>query len=196
MNLVRSIRTILDGLSDPRHGPLSGDDSDMESFLSYPREIELLKMRLLPLRHVEALLIAKLVPPNEEEATHLGYQAGAGGGGSISSESDYSTSFHGQEVFVRPAGLSSNWKGVLARGVSRFNNGRPLSAGTTGLETKDEPQEVLNSCRKDIMALWGDPTVKGILRRRKIRLEEFPGLYVPSSLAGVSTPKVMTGFSP
>ena len=178
MNLVRSIRTILDALSDLRHGPLSGDDSDMESFLSYPREIELLKMRLLPLRHVEALLIAKLVPPNEEEATHLGHQAG--GGGSISSESDHSTSFHNQEVFVRPAGSSSNWKGVLARGVSRFHNGRPTSAGTTGLETKDEPQEVLNSCRKDIMTLWGDPTVKEILRRRKIRLEEFPGLYVPS----------------
>lgn len=134
-------------------------------------------MRLLPLRHIEALLIAKLVPPNEEEATHLGHQAGAGGG-SISSESDYSNSLHNQEVFVRPAGSSSNWKGVLTRGVSRFNHGRPMSAGTTGLETKDEPQEVLNSCRRDIMILWGDPTVKEILRRKKIRLEEFPGLYV------------------
>lgn len=195
LNLVRSVRTILDALSDPRHGPLSGDDSDVESALSYPREIELLKMRLLPLRHIEALLIAKLVPPNEEEATHLGHRAG--GGGSISSGSDRSGSLHNQEVFVRPAGSNSNWKGVLTRGVSRFNAGRPTSAGTTGLETKDEPQEVLNSCRKDIVALWGDPTVREILRRRKIRLEEFPGLYVSlhASTCCVMTDKMLTLFS-
>lgn len=171
MNLVRSIRTILDTLSDPRRPPIDsgGDESDDES-LAFPREIELLKMRLLPLRHIESLLIAKLVPPNEEEATHLGHRGHSNG--SISSGSD--RSFQPQEVFVRPTGNS--WKGVLARGVSRMN-GRPMSAGTTGLETKDEPQEVLNTCRRDIAALWNDPFVREILRRRKIRLEEFPGLY-------------------
>lgn len=171
---MRSIRTILEALADPRRPAVDsgGDESDDES-LACPRELELLRMRLLPLRHIEALLIAKLVPPNEEEATHLGHRAHSNG--SISSGSD--RSFTNQEVFVRPAGTS--WKGVLARGVDRIN-GRPISAGTTGLETKDEPQEVLNSCRKDIIALWNDPFVRDVLRRRKIRLEEFPGLYVLS----------------
>ena len=126
-------------------------------------------MRLLPLRQIEALLIEKLVPPNEEEATHLGHK-GKSNSSSISSGSD--RSFQAQEVFVRGA---TSWKGVLAKGVSRFH-GRPTSAGTTGLGNRDEPQEVLHACRKDIKTLWSDPFVREILRRRKIRLEEFPGL--------------------
>lgn len=169
LNLVRSIRTIIDALSDHRRPSIdSGGDDSEDELQGVPHEIDLLTMRLLPLRHVEALLIAKLVPPNEEEATHLGHKAKSNE--SISSGSD--RSFQGQEVFVR--GISG-WKGVLAKGVSRIHS-RPTSAGTTGLETRDDPQEVLHMCRKDIMALWGDPFVREILRRRKIRLEEFPGL--------------------
>lgn len=129
-------------------------------------------MRLLPLQHIEALLIAKLVPPNEEEATHLGHQPGKSTTGSISSGGSDRSGGREQELFVRP---SASWKGVLARGVGRIQ-GRPMSAGTTGLETKDEPQQVLHACRKDIMTLWSDPTVRDTLKRRKIRLEEFPGL--------------------
>jgi len=110
------------------------------------------------------------VPSNEDEATQLGHKGKSNR--SISSGSD--RSFRSQEIFVRGA---SSWKGVLAKGVTRIN-GRPISAGTTGLETKDEPQEVLHSCRKDIMALWSDPIVRDILRRRKIRLEEFPGFFL------------------
>ena len=53
---------------------------------------------------------------------------------------------------------------------------RPMSAGNTGLETQDEPQEVLNMCRRDMIALWHDEGVRDVLRRRKIRLEEGSGL--------------------
>lgn len=56
------------------------------------------------------------------------------------------------------------------------DTGRPTSAGNTGLETPDEPQEVLNSCRKDMMLLWNDEVVREILKRKKVRLEEHPGL--------------------
>jgi guanine nucleotide-binding protein subunit alpha len=58
---------------------------------------------------------------------------------------------------------------------SKFS-GRPTSAGTTGLETVDEPQQVLHSLRKDMVQLWTDPVVREILRRKKIRLEEASGL--------------------
>jgi len=57
-------------------------------------------------------------------------------------------------------------------------NGRPNSAGNTGLETADEPQEVLYSCQRDLISLWNDRAVREILKRKKVRLEEFPGLYV------------------
>ncbi|KIM78223.1 hypothetical protein PILCRDRAFT_75828 [Piloderma croceum F 1598] len=171
LNLVRSIRTITDALSDHRRPSVdSGGDDSEDELQGIPREIELLTVQLLPLRHIEALLIEKLVPANEEEATHLGHKGKSNS--SISSGSD--RSFQSQEVFVRGA---TSWKGVLAKGVNRFH-GWPTSAGTTGLETRDEPQEVLHACRKEIKTLWSDPFVREILRRRKIRLEEFPGFFL------------------
>jgi guanine nucleotide-binding protein subunit alpha len=170
-----------------------GDDSDDENendASHLPHELEDLKMRLLPLQHIEALLMAKLVPPSEEEPTSLG---GISGSGSSSSDTQVSGAGHeegsnswknknhgkrgggpswrSQEVFVRPG---SRWKGVLAK--TTYGHDRPISAGMVGLEIIDEPQHVLHECRRDIMALWGDPRVREILRRRKIRLEEFPGL--------------------
>jgi guanine nucleotide-binding protein alpha-1 subunit len=111
-----------------------------------------------------------LVPPNEEDAVHLG-------NGSIRSSSTMISDRSGRspEVFVRPG---TSWKGKVARG-------RPLSVGTTGMETKDEAQEVLNSCWRDIMALWTDPAIREILRRRKVRLEEFPGLCVFAEISKI-----------
>ena len=132
----------------PASLPTSDDDDDdaYRAHARLPQHLELLRQRLMPLRHVEALLIAKLVPPNEHEATHLGNH---------------------HEVFVRP-GFA--WK------VARGSGGRPISAGTTGIETQDEVQEVFYRCRDDLLALWRDDTVRRVLRRRKIRLEESPGL--------------------
>ena len=48
---------------------------------------------------------------------------------------------------------------------------RPTSAGKAGLETQDEPQEVLNTCRRDMNALWHDEGVRDVLKRRNIKLE-------------------------
>ncbi len=111
-----------------------------------------------PLQHIEALLIAKLVPPNEEEATQL-----AGPGYPSPTESHFSMhtsrhnghghhrsqSYRNQEIFVRPG---PGWKGGLSRARVNFsdnfephdtsttsNGHRPMSAGNTGLETPDEP---------------------------------------------------------
>jgi guanine nucleotide-binding protein alpha-1 subunit len=130
-------------------------------------------MRLLPVRHIEALLIAKLVPPNEEEPAHMGKGVDRG--------TEIGASWRNQEVFVRPG---RSWKGAMAGITSHFNdtqNGvafpsRSTSLDTSGSEIADEPQEVLHACRSDIMQLWNDPTVRNILRLKKVRLEEFPGL--------------------
>lgn len=176
----------------------SGAESDTESDLELQASrsngssvtlnmspFEALKARLQPLRHIERLLVAKLVPPNEEEATRL---PGPSHSHSIyppGQSQNYTAvnSFRNQEVFVRPG---MGWRGALAR--NRVNNpsvsddvhenGRPYSAGNTGLETADEPQEVLHACQQDLILLWNDGVVREILRRKKVRLEEFPGLYV------------------
>ena len=136
-----------------------------------PPHLHTICMRLLPLRHVETLLIAKLVPPNEDEATHLGV-----------GDSGYDPhSYRQQEIFVRP---TNTWKGA----VKKFGNGRPSSAGTTGIETPEESQAVINQCRNEMIALWNDRTAREILKRRKIRLEESPGLYalISSTLTSCS----------
>jgi hypothetical protein len=173
-------------------GPDSDVDSDMEQ-ASGSREssltlnmspLEALKSRLQPLRHVEHLLVAKLVPPNEDEATHL-----AGPSNSVyppgqPQHHSALNSFQSQEVFVRPG---VGWKGALSNarvtnpsvsddGTSAYKHRRPNSAGNAGLETVDEPQKVLHSCRKELISLWNDGFVREILRRKKVRLEEFPGL--------------------
>ncbi|KAI0777192.1 guanine nucleotide binding protein, alpha subunit [Trametes elegans] len=180
LNIVRSIHTILDALSDIRRGDVypsstytSDPDSDSESerHAPLPYHLEELRRRLYPLRHVELLLIAKLVPPNEHEATTLGVGGSNSVNGNVSpygsSHSQSSHAFHHQEVFVRPG---ASWK--------LRTSGRPQSAGTTGQETIDESQTVLNHCRADMVTLWHDPVVRQVLRRRKIRLEESPGFYL------------------
>ena len=163
LNIVRSIRIIIDTISDVHHNAvLSEEESDGEEVFPLSDQLTTIKERLKPLRHIESILVAKLVPPNEAEA-HL------------ANRPDFISSFQnrkGQEIFVRPG---MGWHGALLRGA---RSTRPSSAGSTGLETPDDAQCVLDSCRADMVALWQNPTVRAILQRRKVRLEELPGLYV------------------
>ena len=209
--------TVANNSVDFNHSPRSDPISSSATLATAP--FDALKARLLPLQHIEALLIAKLVPPNEEEATrlHAGPSNYRDGNGTIyAGNNDHLMRGHGlghhgrgnsqynQEIFVRPC---ASWKGALARARVNFtdysscgggggggggysssssssNNEyyrtsqqqRPMSAGNTGLETPDELQEVLASCRNDMMQLWNDRGIREILRRKKIRLEDASGL--------------------
>ena len=158
--------------------------------------LEVLRARLAPLRHVEALLISKLVQPDEDEAAAHFDPAVAMSNAfdelpspTTSHFTHYPRSrnnhFHNQEISVRPG---PGWKGVLSR--ARVDLGIAGVGSTTGQltrnsskEIRDEAQEMLYSCRKDMMHLWHDPVVKEILRRRKIRLEESSGLWVAFRIA-------------
>ena len=249
LNIVRSIRIILEAISVPFRGSsspskspysspkrkarapqypesiygrngesskaaenrqLSGDEFDVDSDFEYagrrlerftsftmPSALETLKARLLPLRHIEALLIAKLVPPNEEEPTQLVGPSQTVYPPSVSSHPypplpphlthhrQHSDGTRDQEIFVR---ANHEWKGALARargyGSSPSNSDhgegpskrRAASLGEIGTETPDEAQRVLHACSDDIFQLWHDENVREILRRKKIRLEESPGL--------------------
>jgi len=164
LNIVRSIRVIIDTISDAhRNAVLSEDESDGEEELPLPDSLIAIKERLRPLKHIENLLVAKLIPSNEAEASYLGNRPDF-----ISSSKNRKN----QEVFIRPG---KGWHGALLRGV------RPSSAGNAGLETPDETQCILDSCCPDMIVLWQNPTIRAILERRKVRLEELPGLYVIQS---------------
>ncbi|EGO29187.1 hypothetical protein SERLADRAFT_445016 [Serpula lacrymans var. lacrymans S7.9] len=166
LNLVRSIRTILDALSNVRiQQPIDSGGDESDDGPNFPQELDFLKMRLAPLRHIEALLIAKLVPPNEDEAISLPASSSVSNYQSTRSRSS-ERSWRTQEVFVRALAKSSR------------ANGRPHSFDAVTPGSRDEAQEVLHSCRHDIMTLWNDRTVREILRKRKIRLEEFPGFFL------------------
>ncbi|KAF5383149.1 hypothetical protein D9615_005013 [Tricholomella constricta] len=181
------LRVDLGGESDPDSDSEHASRSNPSSTTLIPSPLEALKTRLQPLRHIEALLIAKLVPPNEDEATHL---AGPSHSSYPPDQPGHTigTSFRNQEIFVRPG---AGWKGALSKARVNYpscsesedpsphmDSGRPTSAGNTGLETPDEPQEVLHQCRKDMMMLWNDDIVREILIRKKVRLEELPGFFL------------------
>ena len=193
--------TVANNSVDFSHSPRSDPLSSSATLAT--TSFEALKARLLPLQHIEALLIAKLVPPNEDEATRLhagpsNYRDGNGmyAGNDHRRGHGRGNSQYNQEIFVRPC---ASWKGALARARVNFtdypscggysssssssNNEysstvqqRPMTAGNTGLETPDELQEVLSSCRKDMIQLWNDQGIREILRRKKIRLEDASGL--------------------
>ncbi|CAK5272587.1 unnamed protein product [Mycena citricolor] len=149
--------------SDPDSDP----ESAYERFAIHPPQqtaaaYDGYSMRLLPLRHVEALLIARLVPAHEDEPTHLPGR----GPDSISSNSS-------GEIFVRPG---NRWKGARRRSPD------PVP--------RDEVQDTLHSCSQVMQGLWLDTDVRNVLKRRKIRLEEGPGFFL-NDLARVTAPNYL-----
>jgi len=193
LNIVRSVRTILDAISSVPPPPAPTDpqspNEDSEEDPPYiPHELELVKLRLSPLHHVEALLIAKLIPPSQDDAWAPIASTSTSGAPIITPYHHHHPAYHhrpdqrwrpSQEVFVRPSATS--WKGALAKSFPFPTSARPNSIdddSTSTATSRDEAQQVLNACYGDITALWSDPFVREILRRRKIRLEESPGLSV------------------
>ncbi|KAJ7201957.1 guanine nucleotide binding protein, alpha subunit [Mycena haematopus] len=144
---------------------------------------EALKARLMPLRHVEALLIARLVPAHEDEPTLLGsgfapgqHQRGVSGQEGFGAEEMQADPNaepgpgREREIFVRPG---NRWKGLTSKSPTRSTPQQRHQQ----LE-HDEPQETLSLCAPAMIALWADPGVREVLRRRKIRLEEGPGFFL------------------
>jgi len=158
--------------------------------------IQVLKLRLSPIRHIEQLLISRLVPPSEEEPTHLG--DGSIGGNAI----HFSAAFGGKtpasssrgEVFVRP---TAGWRGALARArvsYPSFSSGtesdRAASSDNSSWSesgnrsnsdpegSTNEAQETLNTLCGDMIQLWQDSGVHEVLKRKRIRLEEESGFFL------------------
>lgn len=120
-----------------------------------------LRMRLLPLLHLEKSLLKRLDPSGEDfEATQLG--------------TNWFTS--GKELFVRS---SSNWKEKLARLRKRDSEIESTSDQyhhEDDFDDPEDPEHVIHACREDMLALWHDPVVRQVLRIGGVRLEEMPGL--------------------
>ncbi|KAH6914231.1 guanine nucleotide-binding protein alpha-4 subunit [Coprinopsis sp. MPI-PUGE-AT-0042] len=175
LNVVRSIRTILDlmtevtgtsGRATPTStSPLSSRPPSpmLAAGITLGPELLRLKMRLSPLQQVEEVLLRKLSPPgaNELEATHL-------------------SSITNLPNAPRELAVSSNsqWKGAFSRLMTSVRT----SIGSEADFSNDpnDPGPILHACAEDMITLWNDPTIKTMLRAYGVRLEDKPGFFLDS----------------
>ncbi|EPQ53703.1 guanine nucleotide binding protein alpha subunit [Gloeophyllum trabeum ATCC 11539] len=143
LNLIRSIRTILDAL--PSSSALGSPAlPEIRERLEVLRDVEHSLIRMLTMNIYGCILAAKAV---DCPTTNGNWP------------------WSDQEVYIRPG---TAWKGALAKLVQ--------SMGDADGDIPPSPTSVLYRLREDIMALWTDRGVREVLRRRKLRLEEGPGL--------------------
>lgn len=134
-------------------------------------ELDEIAQRLVPLRPVEAMLKAHLVPPSEDEPADLGM-------GPVGMPT--SAFALAKEVFVRPGRWRSDGVGA-----------RPANA--VAADTVDEAQRVLFECRFDLIRLWESMRMREILALRRVRLEEESGLLVFLSNSSPWTQPMLSG---
>lgn len=167
LNVVRSIQLILNTMAEVQgQGSTLADD-----YHSLTPEHLKLRMRLLPLHQVEEALLRKLTPPGsiEFEATHLSSVANF----------NYATpsTRTRKEIAVNS---TSQWKGAFSRVVANTIRSSMDSGMDIDFDDPNDPGIVLHACAEDMIRLWNDPTIKGMLKTRKIRLEDKAGFFLDS----------------
>lgn len=121
-------------------------------------------MRLLPLRQVEQTLLRRL--------------ALAGTGGGAAEPVQLSHTDRGR-AFLKEIGVNAavRWKDTFATRARR-NWDRESVKSEDGIDWDDpeDPGVVLHACAEDMMHLWEDVFVRGLLERQGLRVEELAGL--------------------
>ncbi|KAH9485212.1 Guanine nucleotide-binding protein alpha-4 subunit [Psilocybe cubensis] len=184
LNVVRSVRLILDTITEAQAA--SNPSSPSSAMLAIPRqrtesiesgsvqirfnpELLKLKMRLLPLQQVEEALLRKMTPAGsaEFEATHL----------SPATNLPYSSrAGKFKEIAINS---TAQWKGAFGRLMATARASMD-SAADIDFEDPKDPGVILHACAEDIIQLWNDPTVKELLKAKKIRLESMAGFFLDS----------------
>ncbi|KAL1681909.1 guanine nucleotide binding protein, alpha subunit [Schizophyllum commune] len=206
LNLVRSVRRILDAISDAYDEDVD-DSMEVRSTESNPSSAtsgtkvpnyDAYRQRLEPLVALEDRLTRSLSAPDEDEPTHLGpiqpsYSAPTNpANGARPSPTIVIPDNRAQSLPVSPADTrsgrkqkevavhtSTNWKKAFALG-NRSKS--PKSAHTGEIEgwweDPDDPVHALHACAPAMLELWRDPRVRQRLQERRLRLEESSGFYL------------------
>jgi guanine nucleotide-binding protein alpha-1 subunit len=121
----------------------------------------LLRLRLAPLRGVQQDLQRRLGAAAVEETSNPGSGA----------------------VLPRPSEFAirsrDGWRSALERFRLRPQDAKEdARAADARVRRSAEVTEVVVGCAEDMKTLWEDSAVQEMLRRKKIRMEEEPGLYV------------------
>ncbi|KAJ6502656.1 guanine nucleotide binding protein, alpha subunit [Mycena vulgaris] len=206
LNLVRSVRRILDALQPETDTVDEHDDGDSLETASViissngrpPSAISGTK----PLIQLEDRLIRLLSSPDEDEATHFVYPDQGHNGrptptilipptkqystpsplnGAASSSTSSPTSSNGSkskgsEVTVH---TSTNWKKAFSLGNKSKSPKSAHSGEIEGWwEDPEDPVHTLHACAPYMQEMWRDPNVRQRLREKRIRLEESSGFYL------------------
>ena len=195
LNLVRNVTLILLHL-EYEMADIPYDPEDSQENLNAPRPARalprlkftekhrLLKERLAPLTTVQDNLESNLGSASLDPRT-----SSATGAAPFDEPHDASVRRPLQEFSINS---SNGWKTALdkfrtlraptaARNDSATNENNNSSSPVTSRRlsvrySEDEIAEIIASCRDDIKSLWDDDIVAETLIRRKVRLEDIPGL--------------------
>ncbi|KAH9887394.1 G-alpha-domain-containing protein [Cubamyces lactineus] len=140
----------------------------------------LLKLRLVPLRRVEADLKQLIGAATDEFAPDTSVTLGQ------AEEANAAVLYDGSAARRRPAEFyvrsNVSWRETLRsayQGLHGDNNGQQQSSATLDGQSKlEDATEIIASCAEDMQALWSDPVVREVLKRRKIRMEQTPGFFL------------------
>ncbi len=157
LNLIRSIVTLLDLIGDALANASPFDMSPPP----LNEKHRLLRLRLAPLRGVQQDLQRRLGAAAVEETSNP--RSGS--------------------VLPRPSEFAirsrDGWRSALERFRLRPQDAKEdARAADARVRRSAEVTEVVVGCAEDMKTLWEDSAVQEMLRRKKIRMEEEPGLYV------------------
>lgn len=206
LNLVRSINSILDVLSqemasspsttspttspfmrpttaqganrfDPSTSTSPTDGSSTSSDpdgLQFTNTHALLKLRLAPLRRVEADL-KQLIGAATDELAPDAFGAPA----QAADDANGAVLYDGSPPRRRPAEFyvrsNQSWRDAL-RSTYQGAGAASERAAAAHESKLENATEIIASCAVDMEALWADPVVREVLRRRRMRIEQAPGL--------------------
>ncbi|GJE98811.1 G-alpha-domain-containing protein [Phanerochaete sordida] len=184
LNLIRSINTIVDALAEELSAPQAPTRQSSQSSdeghspatdqIAIPQDrrgaLMKLRMRLTPLRQVEGDLKARL-GAGTDEITEASLAAGAEAMMATPfDDAAYPTParrFSPRDVVVRS---HRAWKEreTARKTKDRATPQRPNSPPGSASDSRDSATDVLAGCADDMLALWTDPLVREIVRRRRL----------------------------
>ncbi|TFK34978.1 guanine nucleotide binding protein, alpha subunit [Crucibulum laeve] len=162
-------------------GSSSTQTSPIDSTLT--NQHQLLKLRLGPLRRVEFDLRRRLgAGADEDYGSNTEASFGVLGTVTNTARGTLISKRSRSEFGVR------KWKDALENGQqvmgrwhararsSELGHDAGSAGGASG--AGDEATEVIASCREDMKSLWMDAAVRGVLKKRKMRLEDSAGFFL------------------
>lgn len=204
LNLIRNVNNILDVINQEMANQNSGkveppgDSVISPVFDGFSEKHKVLRLRLAPLRGVQADLERKLGSGAFEDHGNgrgRSHSASAGAAESYLIDGELHTRRSPKEFFIRS---NNSWKDRLKQGIKY--PGRPSSGGSInntpgawgGNEREvslsgdwgrapadlDEITSIIAGCREDIKALWEDDVVQKVLSKKKYRVDESSGFFL------------------